>query len=220
MQLALQDAALEAGATSSASAIAAFLSDHVAEASQKRKDAIALGIKAASDREKYAEMMRSNVPTANPVSATGASAPGSSRTGGGSLRASSSAVDVASGQVPALPTKVSTPVLVAIVLGVLGLVGAVVAVRSRSSSPYVPGAVPTVQSSAGAMRSPTVDTPRPSDSGGTVNVQNLPGVVVAATDLPPAPPAPSSSAAAGQQQRQVGRPPPPGGKKRKVDDGF
>jgi serine/threonine-protein kinase len=217
MQIALQDAALEAGATSSAQAVAAFLTDHVADANSKRKEAIALGIKAASDREKYAEMMRSNVPTANPVSSTGVSGPGSSRTG--SLR--SSATDVRSGEVPAPPNKVSTPVLAVAVLGVLGLAGAVFAVRSRSSSPYVPGAIPSVQSSVGATRPPPGDSSRPSDSAGTVSVQNLPSVVMAATDLPPAPPAPSASASAGQQQRQLGRPPPPGGKRtRKVDDGF
>jgi serine/threonine-protein kinase len=217
MQVALQDAALEAGATSSASAIASFLTDHLDDAGKKRKEAIALGIKAASDRERYAEMMRSNVRTANPISSTGVSEPGSSRTG--SLR--SSASDVASGELRARPSKVSTPVLAAIVLGVVGLAGAVFATRSRSSSPYVPGAVPSVQSSVAASHGPTTDTPRTSDSAGTVNVQNLPGVVVAATDLPQVPPAPSNSAAVGApNQRPGGRPPPGGKRNRHVDDGF
>jgi serine/threonine-protein kinase len=222
MQVALQDAALEAGATSSAPAIASFLADHVAEASNKRKEAVALGIKAASDREKYAEVMRSNV-RANPVSSTGVSEPGSSRTGG-SLRAAASAMDVASGKVPALPNRVSTPVLAAVVLGVLGLAGAILAMRSRSSSPYVPGAVPSVQSSVGASRPlPGADAPPPGNSAGTVNVQSLPGVVIAATDLPPAPPAPSGSALiAPPPQRGIARPPPAGARRgtRKVDDGF
>ncbi|MGH7439826.1 MAG: serine/threonine protein kinase [Polyangiaceae bacterium] len=217
MQVALQDAALEAGATSSAQAIASFLSDHLADAGKKRKEAIALGIKAASDRERYAEMMRSNVRTANPISSTGVSEPGSSRTG--SLR--SSASDVAAGGVKAPSNKISAPVLAAIVLVVLGLAGAVLAVRSTSSSPYVPGAVPSVQSSVAASHRPTDDSPRPGDSAGTVSVQSLPGVVVAATDLPQVPPAPSASVApAGQPQRPGGRPPPGGKRNRHVDDGF
>ncbi len=220
MQVALQDAALEARATSSAPAIATFIADYVAEAGRKRKEAISLGIKAASDREKYAEMMRSNVRTTGAISSTGVSEPGSSRTGG---TLGSSAMDVATGG----PARKRTIALAGVAAAVvLGLVGVVVATRSSSSSPYVPGVAESAAaaSRARAASAGSATDPAPSDSVGTVNFQNLPAVVVAATDLPQAPPAPSGSAAAQQpapQQAHPGvRPPPAGHRPHHVDDGF
>jgi eukaryotic-like serine/threonine-protein kinase len=220
MQLALQDATLEAGLTSSPSAIASFVADYIAEASKKRKDAISLGIKAASDREKYAEMMRSNVRSTGAISSTGVSEPGSGRTGG-TLGSSASAMDVAANH----PARKRALLLAAVgIAAVIGLAAFVIATRASSSTPYVGGATPSAAAAAaaGRERAPAGATPPPSDSAasGTVSVQNLPSVVVAATDLPEAPLPPSASAAA--------PPPPPhvsprsaGARRtRHVDDGF
>jgi serine/threonine protein kinase len=213
MQQAIQDAVLEASAPASPAAISAFLADHVGEAARKRKEAIALGIKAASDREKYAEMMRSNVRTAGPISSTGVSDPGSgrasSRSASGTL--GSSAMDVAA----AGRARKQTFLLVAVAAAaIVGLAGAVVAKRSSSSS-----GIPLPSAAAGRPGAPASTSVAPSASDNTVNVQALPAVVVAATDLPHAtaePPPSSSSAAA---PRPGGR--PPGGRgTRRVDDGF
>jgi serine/threonine protein kinase len=222
MQLALQDATLEAGATSSAPAIATFIADYVAEAGRKRKEAISLGIKAASDREKYAEMMRSNVRTTGAISSTGVSEPGSSRTGG-TLGSSASAMDVAASGASRAPRKRNLIILGAAAAAVVGLAGVVIATRASSSSPYVPG---VAQSAAAAARdrAPPAATPPPGDSVSTVSVQTLPAVVVAATDLPqaPAPPSASVTAPPPQPAHPGARPPGPPGPRRThhVDDGF
>jgi len=82
MQQAIQDAMVEARMPSSAAAVASFLGEHVADPSRKRKEAITLGVKAAADREKYEEMMRSNVRVTGVKSRTGVSETGISRAGG------------------------------------------------------------------------------------------------------------------------------------------
>jgi serine/threonine-protein kinase len=61
MQQAIEDAMDEAKIETNSAAVAAFLAEHVAERAKKRKEAIAIGVKAAAERERYAEIMRSNV---------------------------------------------------------------------------------------------------------------------------------------------------------------
>jgi serine/threonine-protein kinase len=61
MQQAIEDAMEEAKIETNSAAVAAFLAEHVAERAKKRKEAIAIGVKAAAERERYAEIMRSNV---------------------------------------------------------------------------------------------------------------------------------------------------------------
>jgi serine/threonine-protein kinase len=61
MQQALEDALVEAEVQTKPAAVAAFLGEHVADRAKKRKEAIAVGVKAASERERYAEIMRSNL---------------------------------------------------------------------------------------------------------------------------------------------------------------
>ena len=61
LQQALEDAIVEAKIVTNAATIAAFLAAHVAERTKRRKDAIAVGVKAAAERDRYAEIMRSNV---------------------------------------------------------------------------------------------------------------------------------------------------------------
>ena len=61
LQQALEDAIVEAKIVTNSGAVAAFLKEHVAERTKRRKDAIAVGVKAAAERDRYAEIMRSNV---------------------------------------------------------------------------------------------------------------------------------------------------------------
>ncbi len=89
MQQALEEAMTEAKVVTNHTAIAAFLVEHVAERTKKRKDAIAVGVKAAKERDRYAEIMRSNLKVTAGVSANGnarlSEAPGpGSRSGVGS----------------------------------------------------------------------------------------------------------------------------------------
>jgi hypothetical protein len=60
MQQALEEASAKAGLLTTSAAVAAYLAEHMGNHAEKRKEAIALGLKAATEREKYAEMMRSN----------------------------------------------------------------------------------------------------------------------------------------------------------------
>ena len=61
LQQALEDAMVEANVQTKPATVAAFLAEHVAERAKKRKEAIAVGVKAAGERERYAEIMRSNL---------------------------------------------------------------------------------------------------------------------------------------------------------------
>jgi serine/threonine protein kinase len=70
MQQAIEDAIVEAKVQTNPAIIATFLSEHVAERAKKRKEAIAIGVKAAAERERYAEIMRSNVKVTAGISGT------------------------------------------------------------------------------------------------------------------------------------------------------
>ncbi len=60
VQQALEEAMAEAKVSTSVAAVASFLGKHVADRIQKRKEAISLGLKAAAERDRVAEVMRSN----------------------------------------------------------------------------------------------------------------------------------------------------------------
>jgi serine/threonine-protein kinase len=70
MQAAIEAAMLEAGITTSTAAVADYLSTLVADRTERRKEAISLGLRAADERDKYADLMRVS------ADATGASQPG------------------------------------------------------------------------------------------------------------------------------------------------
>src|SRR5450432_768547 len=74
MQQAIEDAIVEAKVATNSAAVSAFLVEHVAERAKKRKEAIAIGVKAAAERERYAEIMRSNVKVTAGISGTVANA--------------------------------------------------------------------------------------------------------------------------------------------------
>jgi serine/threonine-protein kinase len=221
MQQSIQEAAIEAGLASSPTAISAFLGDHAGDAARKRKEAISLGVKSASDREKYAEIMRANVRAPGAGSASGisdlpsSSSSPSSRSGvskSGTLGSSSAMVVGPSGA----SSKRTVVALAVAAITVIALAGTLVVTRLRDSStgPTFKTAQPRPSSTQAAV---------PSSSDNTINVSSLPAVVVAATDLPQAPlPPPSASASASPALRPVG-PRPGGGRsggRRSVDDGF
>jgi serine/threonine-protein kinase len=60
MQEALEAAIAQTGLVTTAAGVAAYLSARMEDRAEKRKEAIALGLEAADEREKYAEIMRSN----------------------------------------------------------------------------------------------------------------------------------------------------------------
>jgi serine/threonine-protein kinase len=60
LQQAIEDAMVEGNVVASTSAVAAFLAENVGDRAEKRKAAIALGLKAAEERERVDAVMRSN----------------------------------------------------------------------------------------------------------------------------------------------------------------
>ena len=73
MQQALEEAIVRSGLVTTAAGVAAYLAAQMGERAEKRKEAIALGLKAADERDKFAEIMRSNTDrkTAGETSDTG-----------------------------------------------------------------------------------------------------------------------------------------------------
>ncbi len=74
MQVAIEEAMDAAKIATNPAAISMFLAEHVAERAKRRKEAIAIGVKAAAERERYAEIMRSNVKVTAGISGTVANA--------------------------------------------------------------------------------------------------------------------------------------------------
>jgi hypothetical protein len=64
LQQALEDAIVETRLAGTTSAVAAFVEEIAGDRAEKRKEAIAIGLKAAEEREKVAAIMRSNAETA------------------------------------------------------------------------------------------------------------------------------------------------------------
>jgi len=60
LQQALEDAIVESTLAASTSAVAAFIEEIAGDRAEKRKEAIAIGLEAAEDRERVAAIMRSN----------------------------------------------------------------------------------------------------------------------------------------------------------------
>jgi eukaryotic-like serine/threonine-protein kinase len=96
MQQAIEDAMVASKLGANPATVAAFLAEHVADRAKRRKEAIAIGLKAAAEREKYVEIMRSNVRTTGggtSSSQAGVGPPDTpSRTGAGSRPGSGSGI--------------------------------------------------------------------------------------------------------------------------------
>jgi serine/threonine protein kinase len=241
MQQAIEDAMVAAKVTAGPSAVSSCLAEHVGDRAQKRKDAIALGVKAASDREKYASIMRSNIKTTGGISDAG------SRSGMPTVGPPARIGPHDSFGPPETPSSVSKSTN-----GTLGLAALDVSLRrqGRSRTAAIAGvAVGAALSIAGLVTLVTRDSPGrgAAKSGGadpslsasairTIPVEELPTVAPAATQEAPAMP-PSAAVPTGvsttvgvpmvstvmtaPQARPTPRPlaPRPITKKR-VDDGF
>jgi len=192
MQDAIEEAMLQANLSTSAAAVASFLGQNAGDRAQKRKDAIALGLKAAAERDRVAELMRSN--TDVPVgglsepgvrgSTTNHGATGNHSVTGGSVTSGtlgSAAVDLS----VARPSRGKTVALVgAAAAGVLGIAG-LLALVLHSPSAGGPAA------SAGPPKSAATALPLASPPG-------LPQVAVK-----PASEAGTSAAAAGPAGTEI-----------------
>jgi serine/threonine-protein kinase len=217
MQVAVQEAMVEAKVGSSAAAVASFLGEHVAEPSRKRKEAITLGIKAAADREKYEEMMRSNVRVTGATSRTDVSDTGVSKAG--AALSSTTVEGVGARRRP--QQRRALTIAAAGSAGLAAIVGIVLAATHRSpAQERVTSNTPPVSASSVAPAATTTGAESPAQT-----------VTVAATDLPvmaPAPPTSSAPVASAPlvPPRPVQRyvPPPPAASRsvraRRVDDGF
>jgi serine/threonine-protein kinase len=239
MQDAIEEAMVQAKLTTSVAAVASFLGQNAGDRAQKRKEAIALGLKAAAERDRVAELMRSNaeVPTggvSDPgfrsgtgnVGGTGShSSPGRSITNG---TLGSAAVDL----LVAGPSRGKTIALVgAAAGGVLG-VAALLALVLHSSPASDPGAS-AAQAKSGASAVPPVSTPeaphvavKAAGDAGAPAGPDIPTLSAAALPKAPAttysgPPGtvPVSNPTPMQRPTYV-RPAPTPTTKRRIDDGF
>jgi serine/threonine-protein kinase len=224
MQGALEEAIIQAGLSTTSAQIAAYLQQQMGERATKRKEAIALGLKAAEDREKMAEMMRSNTDTHQ----TGSSSAGIPTATPSILPAEATSPSSASSRTLGAAEMSVTPlerpergrgVRYAIVGGVVGAAVAVLALvavtRAHGSSPAVApkpvhpvvaapapppllAPLPAPSTSPAAVASVAGPTPSPSSSSSTPTVASPSHPVSAPArpvwTPPVAPPAPPPAA--------------------------
>jgi predicted Ser/Thr protein kinase len=239
MQDAIEEAMTQSKLSTSVAAVASFLGQHAGDRAQKRKEAIALGLKAAAERDRVVELMRSNAevaaggvsdPAIRRASATNPGGTGShSATGtGGSVSSGTlglAAVDLSM----ARPSRGKTIALVgAAAGGVLGI-AAIVALALHPSTPSAaaPSAGPktVVTALPAPSAAPTqVAVKAPDASGAGSAGHDIP--TLSATALPKVP---ATTYAAPQGVIPTGppaaaaRPPvakPAPTSKRRIDDGF
>jgi len=241
MQDAIEDAMVQAKLTTSVAAVASFLGQHAGDRAQKRKDAIALGLKAAAERDRVAELMRSNaevatgglsdpgVRSSTNVGAAGGtgshSAPGKSSTGG---TLGSAAVYLMAGN----PTRGRTIALAGSAAVGLVAIGAILAVTLRSSSgdgtaaspakPVASVASPGPSTGTAVAAPPALDAGAPGQKAGpeipTLSASALP--IAPATTYPGAQ-GPAQAVYPKGYPNNAARPPEAKpGSKRRIDDGF
>jgi serine/threonine protein kinase len=179
MQRALENAMEDAGVTTSSSGVAAFLAEHAAESAQKRKNAIALGLKTAADRSSSAlplEPLSVRTTSSIPPAATGST-----------MRAA--AVEVTQAP-PNLGRGFPTVPVVLGGLVVLAAVGVAARLTRHPASPAaistpamaLPPAVSGVSAAPAATSAPAPSsTATPSNPGiRTIDISELPAVPSAA----------------------------------------
>jgi eukaryotic-like serine/threonine-protein kinase len=211
LQQALEMAMIEAEVSTSHAAVAAFLERVVADRAKRRRDGIALGLKAAEERDKYAAAMRSDADT------TGETAPslGNVEPSSASLATlGSSAITVAPRD---RPRRRTIAVVSAVLGGVLGIAGIVMILASKPANPPSaagpppqPGAIPSGVSYATATTTAGPSTAPATPSAATSGVA----------------PSPSASSVSTSRQAGQGRPVlsgvvrPVATAKTRVNDGF
>jgi serine/threonine-protein kinase len=240
MQEAIEEAMVQAKLSTSVAAVASFLGQSVNDRAQKRKEAIALGLKAAAERDRVAELMRSNAEVATGglsdtgfrssttnLSGTGThSAPGKSGTGpvtGGTL--GSAAVDLSAMH----PSRGKTVALVGAAAGAVLAIGGLLAIAVHASSGGA-GTASASQTNAAAHQPATVLSAPPSTAPVAPEVEAAAATgsahpeipTLSASSLPkvtPAAPATPVVAMPNFPARPpVARPAPT--TKRRIDDGF
>jgi len=154
LQQALEEAMVQANLTTSTSTVAAFLAEMVGDRAERRQEAISLGLKAASDREKVAEIMRSNTETTKATSDTGARVSAPTR-----LESTSSVtgqtLSTGPGSIPSLQKGRGLTVGLAAGAATLVIGGAVFALSNRSKpSPVTAAAPPPVVAAAASIPPP------------------------------------------------------------------
>jgi len=235
MQQALEDAIVRAGLVTTSASIAAYLADNTGDRSEKRKEAISLGLKAAEDREKYAEIMRSNTEhnAGTPEPRSAPSAPGIQEINAepDSSPASSSVPSVMTGTSAALTIEpaprsrglrlalvggvVGASLAVLVVLGVLGLQRGTThkgSSRPPSSAFFVPplaSQVPAVTDEPATAETPALSAMASATSAPSASASASAGVTAVAPATGPQRPT-----------WPVGRPVGTGRAGTRVNDGF
>jgi serine/threonine-protein kinase len=191
MQEALEDAIIQAGLSTNQAQIAAYLAEQMGDRADKRKEAVALGLQAAEDREKVAARMRSNTEQPQGVSGTGVSGTGVSSVSLAPAEVTSpstiSGRTLGSAAVSIRPPVAWRGTRIAVALGLIGSAVAVLALVALSKG-----------------RAPAAAEPRPSHPA----TAPLPPPLVTAT--PPAVPdplpatVPSSAASASSSAASAG----------------
>jgi serine/threonine protein kinase len=142
VQQALEMAILEAEVSTSTEAVASFLERVVADRAKRRKDGIALGLKAAEERDRYAAAMR----TDPDGSGESTSSPGSiERPSASGATLGSAAISVAPRDTPRRQTLAVASAVLGGALGIAGLVmmlmGKPPSTPSAAGPPFQPAAI-------------------------------------------------------------------------------
>jgi serine/threonine-protein kinase len=172
MQQALEEAMTEAKLVTSVAAVASFLGKHVGDRAQKRKDAISFGLKAAAERDRVAQVMRSNAEHALPGSFTEPGSQGSlpglgGNTGTGMHSVTSGTLGSAAIDVGGRAAARSRTVLLGAAAGggVVGLAGLLaVLMHSSSAAGPSPAASPVSRAAPSALGVPAASQQAPAEA--------------------------------------------------------
>jgi serine/threonine-protein kinase len=225
LQRAIEQAMLEANLVTTTSGVAAYLAETVGERASKRQESIALGLKAADERDRVAGIMRAN------TEATTASNPGSRASAvltasDGPSSATGQTLGAAAMLVPAPERRRSRTFAVVGGVVTLGIAMAIAVVATRATkapspaAPVAPAAAhPAPPSAVTALPAPpnVPDAPVASGATSAATASRTPATVDAAASagarpvlrwVPPPGPAPAAA------------PKPPATVKTRVNDGF
>jgi serine/threonine-protein kinase len=212
MQQALERAMVEVGASTTATAIAEFLREHAGDRAQKRKESIALGLKAADEREKVAAIMKSNADASGPSSSSSPEPRpptpvtlAGEKTSSGTLGLATITLSL-----PIRPRRMSFALLGAAAGLGIGIAGMLV-VRGGGGKPQVAASASVAASNEPASAAP------PPPAASTVAPPPGPGGEPSASPTASQPPAsPPASTSPSLRPRSVPRARP----KERVSDGF
>jgi serine/threonine-protein kinase len=221
LQEAIERAMVEAGLITTAAQVAVFMADLMRDRAERRRESIALGLKAADEREKLVDMLQRNAETTATGSESWAgsrSAPGgpeSQKSRSGTIRHSAMAVPMIESERAGGASRRRGRTF-AVIAGAMAVVAvSVVATKAgRVSRPGAPGTTTTQAPSASAPAASTA-TPSASASAAATGVDAtsstsaaaispLPAVRPTVRRMPAPVPAPKSTATV----------------KRRSDDGF